>query len=325
VNKDQSFTAADTLPAKLLQNAALMQQVRDGRIPPVHPQLIVTNRCNLKCGFCSCANRDKGEELPYFAVVKTLNNLAHLGAQAVTITGGGEPMLHPRINEIIQHAAACGLKVGLVTNGVALSRLEPDAARCITWLRVSASDEADNLHHWRTLPALFPMIDWAISYVVTAALDPRNIAAHVAFANECGMTHVRLVADLIDLAGVQGCMDRIRASLATAGVQDARVIYQARQGHEPGARRCWISLLKPVIGADGRVYPCCGVQYAQSSMALDLPANMSMGGIDALRSIWTTDTPPVPFNGAQCVRCYYGGYNAVMEAAQGTGQHAEFV
>jgi hypothetical protein len=42
-------------------------------------------------------------------------------------------------------------------------------------------------------------------------------------------------------------------------------------------------------------------------MALDLPANMSMGGIDALRSIWTTDTPPVPFNGAQCVRCYYGG------------------
>lgn len=321
----QSFTAASTLPAKLLQNETLMRQIRAGRVPPVHPQLIVTNRCNLKCGFCSCANRNKGEELPYFAAVKTLYHLAHLGAQAVTITGGGEPMLHPRINEIIEHAAACGLKIGLVTNGVALSRLDPHAARCITWIRVSASDEADNLHHWRFLPALYPTIDWAISYVVTAAMDPRNIADHVTLANESGMTHVRIVADLIDLASLQGCMDGVRAGLAASGVDDARVIYQARQDHEPGARRCWISLLKPVIGADGRVYPCCGVQYAQADMALDLPASMSMGGIDALRSVWTADTPPVPFNGARCVRCYYGAYNAVMEAAQGAGQHAEFV
>jgi organic radical activating enzyme len=322
----QSFTAASTLPAKLLQNEALMRQIRAGRVPPLHPQLIVTNRCNLKCGFCSCVNRNRADELSFHTVTEALNTLAALGAQAVTITGGGEPMMHPAINAIIEHAhAGCGLKVGLVTNGVALSDLEPAAANCITWVRVSASDEANNMPRWRALPTLYRSIDWAISYVVTADLDLSNLAAHVEFANEQNMTHVRLVSDLIDLSSLQGCMARIRRGLEALGVDDSRVIYQARQDHCAGARRCWISLLKPVIGADGRVYPCCGVQYAQADMALDLPASMSMGSVDALQSIWTADTPPVPFDGSRCVRCYYDAYNAVMEAAQGTGQHAEFV
>lgn len=318
-----SYTAASTLPAKVLQNARLCASIREGYIPPMHPQLIPTNKCNLKCGFCSCTNRDKSKELGLSEASAIMGALACAGADAVTITGGGEPMVYRDINSLIWLIRQEGMKIGLVTNGVELKRLDPKAAICLTWVRVSASDEACRLNAWRDVALRHTNIDWAISYVLTAKPNPMNLAMHVKFANDHNLTHVRVVSDLIDLDHA-AVMAEQKSMLAGMGIDDSKVIWQGRKDHKRGAKRCWISLLKPLIGADGNLYPCCGVQYAQEQMALDLPESMSMGPAFDVEAVWNRNDQ-VPFDGSRCTRCYYGEYNEVIEALRGENSHAQFV
>ena len=320
----QHFTAASTVPAKLLRNALLVQCIRERNVIPVHPQLIPTNRCNLNCGFCSCKNRDKTLEMPLDDGVSMMKWFSDRGAKAVTITGGGEPMLYRRINELILAIHRMGIKIGLVSNGIALRNLSAEAGEAITWCRVSASDEDNRLEGLQKQVERFPRIDWALSYVVTANPDIKNIGQHIQFANTLKMTHIRLVSDLLDLDNAAQ-MNLIKSTVAGMGIVDRRVIYQSRTAYVTGASRCWISLLKPVIGPDLTFYPCCGVQYAEDNMSLDLGNTMAMGRWPEVIRRWRTEDMQCPFNGEGCSRCYYGEYNAVMEALVAENRHAEFV
>lgn len=319
-----SFTAANAIPWKIFRNADLMASLEAGRVEPIHVQLFPTNRCNLGCSFCSCANREKGDELEFVEIARLLENFRRLGAEAVTITGGGEPLLHDRISDIICHARELGIRPGLVSNGLKAGRLLDRAYKALSWGRWSCSDE---LLFGRVELALIyaanhgPDVDWALSYVLTRNFNPGNLAEFVGLANRLEFTHVRIVSDLTDLDGVP-TMAEVKASLQERGVDDSLVIYQARKEYERGAKACWISLLKPVVGADGGIYPCCGTQYAEERQSLDMGDSMRMGWARDLRELWAAQKP---FDGTRCVRCYYGAYNEALAAMLGPIRHAEFV
>ena len=88
INK-QSFSAADTIPGKLLANEGVIDYVKARKILPYHVQINPTNRCSLKCSFCSCANRDKTVEMDWKLCSNVVEGFHALGAKAFTITGGG--------------------------------------------------------------------------------------------------------------------------------------------------------------------------------------------------------------------------------------------
>lgn len=323
-NRAASFTAANAIPWKIFRRAEIMAGLREGRVVPAHVQLFPTNRCNLGCSFCSCSNREKGMELSLPETIEIMEQFRRLGALAVTITGGGEPLVHERINEIILACRGLGLRVGLVSNALEARRLTDEALAALSWARFSCSDELD----WkRTATGIHdvvrrgPMVDWAFSYVLTRRLDLANLAAHVDMANRLRFTHVRVVSDLTDLEGVPP-MASVQADLRGLGVDDSLVIYQGRKDYEPGAKRCLISLLKPVVGADGGIYPCCGTQYAEREQSLDLGAGMRMGWTADVRKIWAVQQP---FDGTRCVRCYYGAYNQALASMLAEIRHEEFV
>jgi len=308
-----SYTSASMLPAKLIQRGCAV----DGLIRPVHAQILPTNRCNLNCRFCSCRNRDRGLELEWPRLERCLVTLRALGCQAITVTGGGEPLLYPYIEDLVNRAKELGLEVGIVTNGT-MMRCWPGP---VTWCRISASDEANRIPLFYETVSVSPWIDWAISYVVSSEPDIDNIAAHVQCANSLDMTHLRLVSDLVDLDRVPS-MNQIRDQIRARGIDDRKVIYQGRKEWTRGVPRCLISLLKPVIGPDGGIYPCCGVQYAAQEQALDMVAGWSMGQIEDLAEIYGRQRH---FDGARCARCYYGDYNTVLAAMHGRLHHREFV
>jgi len=154
--------------------------------------------------------------------------------------------------------------------------------------------------------------------LVEQKFNPVNLNKYVAFANKYNFTHVRVVSDLLDLSNVSD-MDEIRKSVK---VDDSRVIYQGRKNFDPGQRDCRISLLKPVIGADGFIYPCCGVQYAHQSEDLDNPESMRMGRIEDIVNIYKKQKF---FNGLQCYRCYYKNYNDILGQMVGEMEHLGFV
>ena len=300
-----SFTAANSLPLKICKNSSLIERLNQKTIPPVHAQVIPTNRCNLSCKFCSCAKRDKDLQLSLSQIHQLAGNLEELGCGAVTITGGGEPLMHKEIADIILIFCEHNMQVGLVTNGLLLRLLPDYIFNCITWCRVSCCDERKFDDKTREILEEAhengPGIDWAFSYVLSTPeeFDAENLIKYIRFANEHNFTHVRVVSDLINL---KDCIPMIWVEQALKDIDDSRVIYQGRKEFEPGQKDCLISLLKPVIGADGYIYPCCGAQYAHDNADLDMAESMRMGHMDDIIKLYEKQEC---FDGRQCVRCYY--------------------
>src|SRR5262245_4041253 len=101
----------------------------------------VTNVCNAACDFCGYA-RDK----KLIGARRFVD--AHAFAEAVPILGrrqiryltfqGGEPLLHPAIERLVETAAQAGMHVALITNGWRLpQKIGALAAAGLTRLLVS--------------------------------------------------------------------------------------------------------------------------------------------------------------------------------------------
>lgn len=322
-----SFTSADTFPVKIIRDPDLVNSIRYGFIPPRHPQILPTNACNLNCGFCSCRDRNKELSLDFHKLMETIEVLIKLGARAFTITGGGDPLMYPDISSLIFRIHVRNAEVGLVTNGLLLAdkaRIDPSAITALSWCRVSASDEDDHTSAYLGVVETHRTVDWAISYVLTSKPDIDNIVKHIEFANKYEMTHIRLVSDLLSLDQVTS-MVNIRKQLIARGVSLSRVIFQERKVYTNGAKKCLISLLKPVIGADGHIYPCCGVQYATDDINRDMPKSMSMGTIENLLDRFGFDEQKC-FDGSVCTKCYYSAYNTLLSTLLTNDiSHGEFV
>ena len=320
----QSYTAANAFPAKLLKRAA--KAVNGHGIRPLHVQFSPTNRCNLKCGFCSCSERDKRLEMDYTDAHKMILGFSAQGCEALTITGGGEPTLWPRLNDLLRLCYSLRIQTGLVTNGLTLGEMgEWAGPELLTWCRVSFSDERtldqDFIVGLTRAVETFRTVDWAVSYVLTREPDITKLTKVILLANALGLTHVRVVPDLTDLGNVPDPLhvrDQIEAT--TPDLDLSRVIFQPRHGFERGAERCLISLLKPVVDAGGRIFPCCGVQYAREERSLDFDPAMTMAG--TIEEIWNGQRR---FDGSKCATCYYGDYNRALAMMTTMYEHEVFV
>jgi len=86
---------------------------------PVLAHIIPTRRCNLSCGYCNEYD-DVSRPVPTETMIRRIDRLAGLGTTVVTISGG-EPLLHPDLDEIITHIRRQGVIAGLITNGYLLT------------------------------------------------------------------------------------------------------------------------------------------------------------------------------------------------------------
>lgn len=58
------------------------------------------------------------------SVIKNvLVELKDIGVKAIEFSGGGEPLTHPSAREIMKFTAELGFGIGLVTDGLLLSRI----------------------------------------------------------------------------------------------------------------------------------------------------------------------------------------------------------
>ncbi|MBV9265023.1 MAG: radical SAM protein [Acidobacteriaceae bacterium] len=86
---------------------------------PVLAHMVVIRRCNLACTYCSEFD-DFSKPVPTIELINRIDLLARLGTTAVTLTGG-EPLLHPEIEEVIRHIRRRGMMAVMVTNGYLLN------------------------------------------------------------------------------------------------------------------------------------------------------------------------------------------------------------
>jgi len=319
-NKINSFTSAGIFPIKVLQDRDCIS--REKKIVPRHVQLIITNDCNLKCNFCSCSKRDIGKEMNLEVVIKVMEEYCGLGCMSVTITGGGEPLLHKDINNILFYISNLGIKIGLVTNGLCLSKLTTSSLNRIDWISISFDDNREFKKLEKVFQDIdFSILDWSFSYVLSSNPNYKNLKDVIEFANRKEFTHVRIVTDLLDLSNVPDMLS-VRNQIQDMGIDDSLVIYQGRKKFTKGKKRCLISLLKPVVDVDGSLYPCCGSQYAMQKPSYQYNGDMRMGGIEEIMDIFDKQRY---FDGSACVKCYYDNYNYLLEGMIEDVEHREFL
>ena len=90
------------------------------RYQPVAAHLIPIRRCNLSCTYCNEYD-DRSAPVPTADVLRRIDRLADLGTGVVTLSGG-EPLLHPDLDAIINHIRRRGAIATLITNGYLLTR-----------------------------------------------------------------------------------------------------------------------------------------------------------------------------------------------------------
>src|SRR5687768_18550773 len=86
---------------------------------PVAAHLIVTRRCNLSCTYCNEYD-DHSPPVPAEVLIDRIDALARLGTAMITLTGG-EPLLHPKITEIVRHVRSRGICAEPLTNAYLLT------------------------------------------------------------------------------------------------------------------------------------------------------------------------------------------------------------
>ncbi len=86
---------------------------------PVLAHIIPIRRCNLSCAYCNEYD-DFSKPVPLATMYRRLDRLAELGTTIITLSGG-EPLLHPELDEIIARIRYHGVMAGMITNGYLLT------------------------------------------------------------------------------------------------------------------------------------------------------------------------------------------------------------
>jgi len=86
---------------------------------PILAQIVPIRRCNLACTYCN--EYDKHSPPVALATMRgRIDHLARLRTANIEISGG-EPLLHPDLDELIRHIRGTGALAGLITNGYLLN------------------------------------------------------------------------------------------------------------------------------------------------------------------------------------------------------------
>jgi MoaA/NifB/PqqE/SkfB family radical SAM enzyme len=104
---------------------------------PLLAHIIPVRRCNLACTYCNEFD-DFSNPVPIGEMYRRIDKLGALGTSVITISGG-EPLLHPELDDVIRRIRQNGMIAGLITNGYLLvaERIQRLNRAGLEWLQIS--------------------------------------------------------------------------------------------------------------------------------------------------------------------------------------------
>ncbi|MFN3322274.1 MAG: radical SAM protein [Bryobacteraceae bacterium] len=165
---------------------------------PILAQIVPIRRCNLACTYCNEFDA-VSNPVPLPEMLRRIDKLAELGTTIITISGG-EPMLHPDLDEIIRRIRSRGAIATLITNGYLLNveriRRLNDAG--LDYLQISIDNVTPDETSKKSLKVLDKRLEWLaehaeFSVTVNSVLgspvrDPGDALAVAERARALGLT-----------------------------------------------------------------------------------------------------------------------------------------
>jgi MoaA/NifB/PqqE/SkfB family radical SAM enzyme len=134
---------------------------------PSHPilaQVVPIRRCNLDCAYCN--EYDKvSNPVPLETMLRRIDNLADLGTTIITLSGG-EPTLHPDLDQIISRIRQRGAIATLITNGLLLTRerIQRLNRAGLDYLQISIDNVLPDEISKKSLKVLDLKLQWLAAY-----------------------------------------------------------------------------------------------------------------------------------------------------------------
>jgi MoaA/NifB/PqqE/SkfB family radical SAM enzyme len=127
---------------------------------PVAAHLIPIRRCNLSCAYCNEFD-DHSKPVPTAEVFHRVDRLAALGTGVLTLSGG-EPLLHPDLDDIVGRIRARGMIATVITNGLLLTvdRIERLNRAGLDHLQISIDNVSPDEISKKRLKVLDRKLEW---------------------------------------------------------------------------------------------------------------------------------------------------------------------
>jgi MoaA/NifB/PqqE/SkfB family radical SAM enzyme len=202
--------------AKLLKGLLTGQVAYTG---PFYVSVDLTHRCNLRCLGCpyhspyvNTASSDHRSisDIPPRIIEELCKELKTMNTDTFVLSGGGEPLLHPDILELVAAVKTSGFHTILFTNGTLLERnliqtfidLKLDVIRISLW---AASPEQYQQNYPGTDPNNFQRVIEGIKLVARLKAERKSIVPSVVLHFPINRNNYQGIDALVDLASATNC------------------------------------------------------------------------------------------------------------------------
>jgi MoaA/NifB/PqqE/SkfB family radical SAM enzyme len=352
----------DQLSKALTHRDKLLAISRGDFLPPASVKLELTNFCNHDCHFCAYRRvvQDPAhkEMLPTVRVLQLIDELSAGGVKAVMFTGGGEPLLHPDLEEIFARCRARGLSHALITNGERLGTISDAGLEGLTWIRfsINAGDEQTyaRVHgaHSRAWGRVWDQVARAahkerfgrltvgVSFVVTS-WNAAGLERSAELARDAGAAYVHFrpafrgpdteLDRQLDAREIADALERLEA-LERRAAGSFRVHGIARRFIEISSPprqhiHCRATPLVAYVLPDGAVSICTVVRGKDFNPKVEDPF---LGNLrdHSFFELWNTPRHRAVIAGLSnsgCERCHFAEYNRALELVERDTLHADFL
>ena len=348
-------------PLKLLAHKDRIDRMLAGeRVFPISVELDLSLKCSHACAWCSFDQfrLRNWVNFPTPRVLTLIDELADCGVKSVTLTGGGEPLVHQAAPDVMRKLTARGLQWGLVTNGWQLTGTRAAlVAEHATFCRVSL-DAGVSTTHQRIHSVAIPQFDQILDHMADVRRQSKRLTLGASFCVfDSNIEEIRIAAQKVKALGANylevrpvyptewrggaqgdnGISDE-NIDLAKVEIAEARRTLQDESfqiigmvdrfdairsfRHRDYYDACRITSLSTVISSDGNIYACCvtrGLDPFKGGSVLDKPFADVWLGRERADMEATIDID-------KCPKCRYVGLNSTLASACASdGMHANFI
>lgn len=348
--------------AKLFGHLDRLHAIKLGqRSAPVNVEIDLSNRCSLGCSWCHFAYThtrgplagkvdkphgaiDGGDLMEWKLAVTVLEQLQTVGVKSLTITGGGEPTLHPDFDNFVRFAKACLLEVGLYTHGGHINQERAELLkRLCTWVFISLDECTPETYRQSKGVDRFQAATDGIRRLVAAEgkatvgigflLHKENhhqAREMVALGRSLGVDYVQFRPTILyqqdapgelaeDTAWISWAVGRLNEfagdPFVIADIDRFRQ-YQNWTGH--GYSTCYWSAMQTVITPNGKVWRCTNKREHPSALLGDL-------SVESFADVWARSGGPCSVDGECRIFCRGHLANQTLTPLMMEQPHANFI
>jgi len=155
------------------EKRSLIDAIAFGRAPkgPLHLELDISDRCNVDCYFCNAMDVRTKENVPYERVTQILDDAVSTGLRSVRFAGGGDPLFHRNIEQVIDYVHSKGLVIdNITTNALGLTagvaeKIVAGKTREIV-VSLNAADANDYGRMMQVKPSIFDKVVANVEHLV---------------------------------------------------------------------------------------------------------------------------------------------------------------